>query len=361
MVSASVELLRIDRLRNVEHTEVDIRGPCSLFVGANGSGKTSVLEAVYLLARGKSFRGRRSGDLTSLGKEVTRVVGDIREGGEDAVWQLAYLRKRTVRARYVKGVMVGDGAEFARWFVVRLIGEGSGRLFEGEPAVRRCFLDLNLFHVEQRGSEVLRAFKRVLEQRNAWLRSGARGRPLWDHEFVRLGVDLDQARKGLFSDLREAFLVLAEGFPFLKGITLTFRSGWPDGVHLADAVAADSGGEQISGHTRVGPHRADFSLRNRDGELPMSRGQTKIVVCLLQLAFERVQMSRLGYGSVWLLDDLWADLDSRSWGILCSLFRSTGGQCIYTRVGDTDGLEVLGLPSDTRLFHVERGTVVDLS
>jgi len=361
MVGASVELLRIDGLRNIEHTEVDVRGPCSLFVGANGSGKTSVLEAVYLLARGKSFRGRRSGDLTSLGKEVTRVVGDVREGGEDAVSQLAYVRNRAVRVRYVKGVMVGDGAEFAKWFVVRLIGEGAGRLFEGEPAVRRSFLDLNLFHVEQRGAEVLRAYKRILEQRNAWLRAGARGRPLWDQEFIRLGVDLDLARKGLFSGLQTAFLAQARGFPFLDGATLMFRSGWPEGVELADAVAADAGGEQISGYTRVGPHRADFSLRNRDGELPLSRGQTKIVVCLLQLAFEQVQVGRLGYGSVWLLDDLWAELDYRSCRMLCSLFGSTGGQCLYTRVGDMGALARTNLPADTRLFHVERGTVVDLS
>jgi len=361
MVSASLELLRIEGLRNIEYTEVDIRSRCSLFVGANGSGKTSVLEAVYLLARGKSFRGRRSGDLTTIGKEVTSVVGDIREGGDDAVWQLAYLRKRAARARYVKGVMVGDGAEFVRWFVVRLIGEGAGRLFEGEPAVRRGFLDLNLFHVEQRGAEVLRAFKRVLEQRNAWLRSGAYGRPLWDQEFVRLGVDLDQARKRLFSELQEVFVGLGEDFSFLKGATLVFRSGWPERLQLADAVAADSGGEQMSGYTRVGPHRADFMLRNRDGELPMSRGQTKIAVCLIQLALERVQVHRLGYGSIWLLDDLWAELDNRSVGALCDLFDATGGQCLYTRVGDRDARAGTSLPSDTRLFHVERGAVLDLS
>lgn len=361
MASATVELLRIDGLRNIEHTEVDVRGPRSLFFGANGSGKTSVLEAVYLLARGKSFRGRRSGEMTSVGKEMTRVVGDIRDGSEGAVRQIAYLRKRAVRARYVKGVMVGDGSEFAKWFAVRLIGEGASRLFEGEPAVRRGFMDLNLFHVEQRGAEVLRAFKRVLEQRNAWLRSGARGRPLWDQEFVRLGVDLDEARRGLFKDIQEVFLALSGGFSFLKQATLAFRSGWPEGVNLADAVAADSGAEQMLGYTRVGPHRADFGLRNRGGELPMSRGQTKIAVCLLQLAFERVQVGRLGYGSVWLLDDLWAELDRRSCGILCSLFDSTGGQCMYTRVGDVDTLRGTNLPSDTRLFHVERGAVMDLS
>ncbi len=361
MAGASIEGLRIDGLRNIEHTEVDLSGPRSLFVGANGSGKTTVLEAVYLLARGKSFRGRRSGDLTSAGREITRVVGNIREESGEGVWQAAYVRRRGTRERCVMDDVVCGGRKFDRWFGVRLIGDGLYRLFEGEPALRRGFLDLNLFHVEQNGAGLLRGFKRVLDQRNAWLRSGGHGKALWDKEFVRCGNDLDEARKSVFSELQEEFLLLSRGFSFLSGVIMVFHAGWPDGRQLADAIAEDCAGEQMAGYTRVGPHRADFSLRNRYGNLPMSRGQIKIAVCLLQLGFERVQCRRLGYHSVWLLDDLWADLDRQSCGILCSLFDSVGGQCLYTRAGDNETLGGAKLPSDTRLFHVERGMVVDLS
>ncbi len=361
MLSARVGLLKIDGLRNIEHTEVDLGGGRSLVVGANGSGKTSVLEAIYLLARGRSFRGRRCGDLTSIGKEMTKVSADIREGCGDSVWGLSYVREKAVIQRYVRGILVGVGGDLVKWFVVRLIGDSSCRLFEGEPVVRRGFVDLNLFHVEQGGAELLRVFRRVLDQRNAWLRSGARGRPVWDQEFVRLGTYLDQMRRGLLSEVESDFSALSGAFDFLEKATLVFRSGWREGMDLADALASDASAELASGFTRVGPHRADFSLQSGARVLPMSRGQTKIAVCLLQLAFDRVQCRRLGFGSVWLLDDVGAELDNESCAILRSLFDASGGQCIYTIAGDRSSVAGARLPSDTRLFHVERGAVIALS
>lgn len=341
--------------------ELGLKGTRALFVGGNGAGKTTVLESVYLLARGKSFRGRRSGEMTSVGKAKTTVEGDVAEAASGSRQRISFVRRQSFKEVRVNGVLMADRSMVAPCFVVRLVGDASSRLLEGEPAVRRGFLDLNLFHVEQSGGNLLHRFKRSLEQRNAWLRGGGQGRAVWDAPFVASGRELHCAREGLFGELNEEFVGLSQDFGFLSGSRLVLRSGWRDDQSLAEALFADRKGERMAGYTRVGPHRADFGVSGQLGDVCWSRGQVKVLVCLLQLAFDRVQTRHLGCGSIWLLDDLWAELDGESSRAICDLFCSAGGQCLFTAVGD-DRTEILrDLPSDTQMFHVERGAIVDAS
>lgn len=361
MGDLGLERLRIESLRNILEMELRLQGKWALFLGGNGAGKTTVLESVYLLARGKSFRGRRSGEMTSVGRSKTTVEGDVADAVTGSMQRISFVRRQTLKEVRVNGVLVTDRSRVAPRFVVRLVGDASSRLFEGEPAVRRGFLDLNLFHVEQSGGNLLQRFKRSLEQRNAWLRGGGKGRAVWDAPFVVSGRELHCARERLFEELNEEFVGLSRDFGFLSGSRLVLRSGWGDCQSLAEALFADRKGERTVGYTRVGPQRADFGVSGQLGDACWSRGQVKVLVCLLQLAFDRVQSHRLGCGSIWLLDDLWAELDSESSRAICELFCAAGGQCLFTAAGG-DRIEIQrDLPSDTQLFHVERGAIVDAS
>jgi len=361
MGSAEIGALRIEGLRNIDHVDIDIRGCAALFSGGNGAGKTTILESIYLLARGKSFRGRKSGELTSVGRERTKVDGVVADAWGGDARQICFVRHHSLMERWINGVVIGDSVGVASGFVVRLVCDGSYRLIEGDPGLRRGFLDLNLFHVEQGAGDLLMRFRRVLAQRNAWLRGGAVGVPIWDAAFVATGAELQEARRRLFRELDTEYRVLASDFWFLGGSRLVLNCGWGEGRTLAEALLADAPGERTAGFTRVGPHRADFSVVGEWGELRLSRGQTKVLVCILQLAFDRVQQQRLGYGSIWLLDDVWAELDSESSRALCGSFFDAGGQYLFTSVGGDAKLRKLDLPSDTRLFHVERGVVTDVS
>lgn len=361
MGTLGVERLRIESLRNIRSLDLHLGGKRVLFLGGNGAGKTTLLEAIYLLARGRSFRGRKSGDVTTVGSDGTRIVGDVRLGDGGVSYRLSFVRLRSAGTRSRGDADESVSREWGLRFPVRLIGEASCALLDGEPGVRRGFLDLNLFHVEPGGERVLRRFRRVLGQRNAWLRAGAPGRSAWDQEFLAASLDLDEARQNLFRSVATEFCELAAGFEFLQGCELLYRPGWKEPISLAEALTADRDAERYAGFTRVGPQRADFRVSSEAPDLGWSRGQAKVIVCLLQLACDRVQERASGYGSVWLLDDLWAELDGATGDAVVQLVTGSVGQCLFSRVLGSRGGEGNDMPADTLLFHVKQGTVVPLS
>lgn len=350
--------LRVECVRIIRCVEINLHGCSAVFCGGNGSGKTSLLESVYILARGRSFRGSRYGDIASLGSTRSRVDALLVAPGGERVAGLAYERVGGIGVRYRDGAVATETAEWVGNFPVRMIGEGASALVEGGPALRRRFLDLNLFHVEPQGRFVLERFRRALAQRNAWLRGGARGRRVWDLEFLSAGSELDDARVRLLARMEDEFRRASCAFPFLEGVGIRYRRGWSGRNGLAAALEHDRDAERAAGYTRVGPHRGDFDVVRGERVRAWSHGQAKVIAALLQVAFELVQKRRPGPGSVWLLDDISADLDPGSTKILTGVLRDIEAQCLFTCLGEAGSCD---LDPDVIRFHVEQGKILPIA
>ncbi len=352
-----IERLRVEGLRNVREAELTLLGRSALISGLNGAGKTTLLEALYLLARGRSFRGRKWGDLTTVGAGKTRVVGCASSGERSVQW--LYERSGLGSGLWADGVPAGEVKDFGKRLSVRLIGENAQQLLEGDPGLRRRFLDWNLFHVEPGYGEALRRFRQTLVQRNAWLRQGGRGRCVWDGELIASGEHLERLRAGGIKRIDAAFLERAGGFDWLEGAEVSYREGVPQGKSLCEALDGDRWSERRVGYTRMGPHRGDFGLARGGAPLVLSRGQQKIAVCLLQLACAAVQDVSGAVRSLWLVDDLSGDLDLKAAGRIAGMLTAGEAQCMFTVVGDSGGEMRSLLPPDIRLFHVEQGRITD--
>ena len=138
---------------------------------------SNFLEGIFLLSRGRTFRGSRYGKLIKSGTQLLRVRGRIRtEGGKVTV---DYERSNKGSAMYENGKTVSRLRDMEGRFQVRVIGENAQHHLEGAPEIRRRFLDWNLFHVEPRYIDEAARFQRVCQQRNHWLRQGARGSAVW--------------------------------------------------------------------------------------------------------------------------------------------------------------------------------------
>lgn len=211
---ARIERLRISGLRNL--TSVDVRFPaCTAWlVGDNGAGKTSLLEAVYLLSRGASFRGRRFGPLVSRGAVGARVEAWLTDSTG------SWTRRLVIPSR-------GGTQSSGRSFYVRLIGASMQLLLEGEPELRRRFIDWNMFHVEPRFESVRARYRRVAAQRNAWLKGGGGGKAVWDWEYASVLTEIATLRSQFFAALRVAFQHVALDYAGLRDLTLEWRSGLP--------------------------------------------------------------------------------------------------------------------------------------
>jgi DNA replication and repair protein RecF len=352
-----LDALEIRDLRNIDHMLIRANRSLNLFVGGNGAGKTSILEGVFLLARGRSFRGGNLGSVIREG--TTRAsLSCVAIGKNGRRIRLGFIRDRNASNLMCDDRPIGSFCDLEERLHVRFVGENAQRLMEGEPAVRRLFLDWNLFHVEQRYRDTLRGFRRVLRQRNAWLRSGGQGAPIWDTDYVAFSAEITAKRRRLVAELCERnrqFVDLPMGRNLER---LVYRQGWPESEDLMESLARTRRNDVDRGYTYYGPGRADFSLSMgvRGGRL--SRGQAKVVVFLLHWASQGVWRDNAGLSCIWLLDDLHAELDKDSVSFLWSLLGAQQAQIFLTSL-DTGG-KVLpeSVSVDSSLFHVEQGALV---
>lgn len=351
--------LRLEHLRNIRHLAFEREANVVVISGGNGAGKTTVLEAIYLLARGRTFRGRKSGPITTSGESSTWIKGDFR-GPAGEAFRMEFRADGAGSRRLLDRKPWPAGEKGRRPISVKLVGENPQALLEGEPGLRRRFLDWNVFHVEPRVGRLRKDFERVLLQRNAVLR--ARGpQSGWDAAFASMSEDIHSERATFFQAWRSHFLRLSGSFDFLAGCDLRYDRGWSEERSLLESLAKLRGAEAMRGYSLAGPHRADFGVSRRAGSPGFSRGQTKVVVALLQLAAEAVHSANGLAPAIWLLDDLESELEPSVASRLWRLFSRTGGQCFATRVSSTPVPGIFGADEKLALFHVEQGELSDCS
>jgi DNA replication and repair protein RecF len=178
---------------------------------------------------------------------------------------------------------------------------------------------------------------------------------------VAAGEALDDLRERGIARIDAGFQECSRDFPSLEGVGLVYFKGSPRGKTLREALDAERPFERQLGYTRAGPHRADFGLTRQGKAVVLSRGQQKAAVCVLQVACSMVQESALGVSGVWLVDDLWAELDWECAENVLAMLRQRDAQCLFTMVGHNGGQVQRLLPADTKLFHVEQGRVAAFS
>lgn len=358
-------LSRLDthHFRNLETARLEPEAGVVLVTGANGSGKTSLLEAVWMLGTGRSFRSNRTGPVIRYGAASLTVFGELRaESG--AVTTLGVMRARSGETEIkVAGERVRSAAELAARMPVQLIDPASAQLVTGGPADRRRFLDWGTFHVEPSFIGAWRSFRRSLDQRNALLRGGstaAREFDLWERQLVDAAEAIDAARARYVEALQpQVAAALAElGDP--GEIAMHYARGWDAGEDYGSVLRASRGSDREAGYTRAGPQRAELRLvaAGRRAADVLSRGQQKILACALLIAQARQLEAATEKTGIYLVDDLPAELDVEHRRRLGHALAGMRGQVWITSVQADLVAEGLDGARQLTMFHVEHGRVV---
>ena len=308
--------LDIAGFRNLRQARIDCSPGLNLLIGPNASGKTSMLEALYFLGRGRSFRARQPQELIQAGAEAFRVVAIMSSSNGQRIPVGMERTARELTAR-IGGVPTRSLAELARQTPVLLLNPDSHRLLEDGPQQRRRFMDWGLFHAEPGFLDAWRRYGAALRHRNAALRSGAANRAVnaWDGELAAAAVILDRLRETFCGALGGALERLAGETLDAGGVQVDYRRGWPlEPLERGFAEWLRIGRDQDRhlGHTRIGPHRADFAIRiaGRPPAEALSRGQQKLLIIALVLAQAELYRRHVGDACILLIDDLPAELDS---------------------------------------------------
>ncbi len=355
--------LTVSGVRNLEPVDLAPGTQLNLVLGDNGAGKTSLLEAIHLLAYGRSFRGRVRDGLVRTGADVLEVFAEwIEPGGTRHRAGLRHSGQSWTGR--LDGQAVHQLGDLCAALAAITFEPGSHALVTAGAEARRRYLDWGLFHVEHgedRFQPVWRRYTRALKQRNALLKQRAPGGQLeaWDAELASAGELLDQRRRAYVERLQPRFEGLSGSLaPRLGEGILEYRPGWRrEQMCLADALLLARERDQATGFTSVGPHRADWRVlhaRRPAGEA-LSRGQAKLTALACLLAQAEDFAAHRGHWPVFLLDDLASELDRDHQARLLRRLRASGAQVFVTGTEAGPAFAGDGWPATT--FHVEHGQV----
>lgn len=319
-------------------------GQLTLIQGCNGSGKTSLLEALYYGCYVKSFRTHKSGEVARSGGQAffLKIVLEEQDGQEHTITVGFDQGKKEVK---VDGKVVESYKELVNLYRVVAITEDDLLLIKGEPEIRRTFLDQVLLTQNPAYSLRVSSYRALLKQRNALLSAPANPDPrvleLWTEKLWTLAEEIRKERRSTLADLaREANALIAAHFDELGELAVTYclseenLLGEHNGVSTPGAwLRTFTERERIARRTLFGPHLDDiaFELKRAGGILPCkqyaSRGQQKLLAVILKLA----HLALVGKnGAIVVLDDFMTDFDPQRAQVLLGLLKNYQTHLFFT-------------------------------
>jgi DNA replication and repair protein RecF len=340
----------------------------TVIAGENAVGKTNILEAIWLLATGESFRARRIEEMVSWGKEVGHIIGEVgspsassglHQKKEDGIEE-AHELQVTVTRGMVQGKRVqkrlfklnGLGkrrADFIGALPAVLFRPEDMELLSGSPDQRRAFLDEVLIQLDREYTRSLVSYQKGLKQRNRLLDQIREGRAprttltFWDQLLVREGAEIVRKRELLVENMNTHSLGN-------HGLMVTYQ---PSLISLAKLIE-HAEAEVAMGYTLVGPHKDDFGVMAQERDLAIygSRGEQRMAILWLKEAQLTVLAEGAGDRPLLLLDDIFSELDEKHVALVVQLAASQ-----QTVITTTDAAIIDHFTDEARLVHLNRDRV----
>ncbi len=351
--------IEITGVRNLERVSINPAPRINLMYGANGSGKSSFLEAIYLLGMGRSFRTSHVGQFISAGKESAVVFGEsLSKKGISTT--LGIEKSKGTTSIRINGRRITALSELAKRLPLQLIDPNVHLLIEGGPRFRRHYINWGMFHVEQGFFPVWRKFQRALKMRNAAIRARLPDPQvrIWHAEMARYGDWIATRQRDFIGNLMPFLVDVMAQVCDQKGLELRYVPGWNQEKGYEEQLDSSLERDREKGYTRYGPHRAEVLIMLGDtlARERVSRGEQKLLAVALRLAQVELMIKRYHRACVVLVDDLPSELDKERRERFLAYLSTLGCQVFVTA---TDKALFSGYPLGEKdgLFHVEHGII----
>jgi len=316
MVVAQVLL---HQFRYFSYSHFNFNPETNLLVGCNGSGKTSILEALYFLAYAKSFRSRYANTLITHQASRFQIDAKILMDEQSHVVQTAYGNHKADCLLKMDHDSSTKQSDLAKMLPVVFIDTSTHREFSQTPKNRRDYLNWCCFYTDSDYHQNLGKYQRVLQQRNQLLKQAKMLGPslrsqlsTWTEPLVYYAHKVDESRRHIIQALNEKMITLWPQFFSFQPAQLDYHPGWKPEHPYADCLEKSLAQDIQYGYTQCGPHRADLLCMTNDGA-PLfgtfSQGQQKLFSYLLRfIQLDLVAQSNRQH-RILLIDDLAAELD----------------------------------------------------
>jgi DNA replication and repair protein RecF len=360
-----VKSLKISDFRNLCLLEVSFSPSINILYGRNGSGKTNLLEAIFILCLGRSHRGTPESLLLQEGKDVYRITGQIEKDSD--VYEVTVAYQKGERKKITVDKVPIKTTDLYQAHCIVAVGPEDTQLLSGPPLTRRSFLNLYLSQFSYKYLAQLSNYHRILAQKNACLKSDGDPSPFNDL-LVPVGAEIMMARQAFIQKMLPVVsryhADISDGSRFeivyQPSVLLDDESLAKQDVErlLRTALERNQQREQVVKTALVGPHRDEilFRIGDHPARTHASQGEWRTAAIALKLAAFHLLKAQRKTEPILLLDEVFAELDEQRTN---GLIRALGdfGQLFLTTAVDPPDI----LKQDSQCYRIHNGAIQDIS
>lgn len=347
------EVIDVSNVRVLSKARVIAEPGLNLVFGCNGSGKTSLLEAIHLLSRARSFRTMKLNEVIREGEKSLLVTASVVMDNKQVISSGVERKGKETRIKF-GGTDIHRVSEQVRNLPVLVLTPENLGLLNSAPKERRRWMDWMMFHVKPDYLELWSDYQKNLRHRNHLLRSRARPAEFlpWEQKLSTLAVGMHELCSGLMQNMEDK--LQSELKLVLPGAAeILYQRGWNNDELLEEILDKNRQADMDTGYTCSGPHRADVIFRHegKPARETLSRGQIKLYMAALLLAQAGLIKEVTGETPVVLIDDVFAELDGEARDRLSQRLSALDVQCFITSTEE----DMKNYCS--ALFHVKQGKI----
>ncbi len=306
--------IKFYNFRNINNGIVLFDKDDIILEGMNGQGKTNILESVYTLCYGNSFRTQVSREMIKHGERIMNLSAIIED--EDDIYEVSYSLELNKRKIILNGKEVKDRKELIYLFPCIVFTHDDIDFIKGEPEMRRKFFDQTLSMYDPIYLNYIRSYRNILAQRNAAIKNNQISLlDIYDVKLANLGFEIIKSRKTMVNEFNEIFPFLYKKISGTeKNITVNYRSSWEEKENpnqIIDYLKETHDRDIKLLTTTSGIHRDRFTVNDENGPLVItgSTGQIRLASLLFRIAEARIFKDKTGKDPILLLDDVLLELD----------------------------------------------------